>query len=734
MEWPMVPVSRRILMQAIVAGAFGAPSSTEPFAIPRITSPIVIDGRLDEDAWQRIAPLAMVGFAPNAGAEPSERTVIRIAYDDRYLYVAADMGIADGREPTVNTFTRDRWANDDLLEVVIDSYNDNETAAIFGVNPAGVRIDAQVTNDAEPTFGFPVDPSWNAFWDAATRRWAGGWSVEMRIPFASLRFQPQDGVVTMGIIVSRFIARSNETVTFPAIDPRWRLGYNKPSQARDIVLEGIEPTRPVHVSPYLLAGIQRSTRLDANTRPETIDRSMREAGADVRFAPTNNLNVDLSLNTDFAQVEADDQLVNLSRFDLFLPEKRQFFQERAGLFEFRTNRINRLFYSRRIGIVGSERARIVGGGRVVGRFGGWDVGALGMRTAGTAGSPAETFVVGRVRMRALSEFSHLGAMVTSRAGGGAANLAVGLDGTFRLDSRRYVSANWAETLDNGVRSTGAMAGSISIEDPNRDGLGYRVAVSHVGAGFDPQVGFVQRRDYRDIDAQFSWGIRAAQESRLVRWGPLAEGSYLVRNTTGALETAQGSLGGEAEFKNGAMVRGGVAHTVEHLDAPFMLGSDATIPDGRHAFTWARLFTTTPPAPSFGASLFARAGRHYDGSILSATLSPRWRLAPYLELRSDLEGFSIRLPARGEVFEGAVIRMRGQLSLSTALSVDLLLQHASTQRQSSGNVRLHYFIREGTSLWIALNGVSAFEPFDVDRTVRTGDRTLVVKYIHTFGPS
>jgi hypothetical protein len=723
-----------LVLETIIAGGSCAGPSPEPLTIPRITSRIVIDGSLDEEVWQRLAPLPMTGFAPHAGAEPSEHTVVRLAYDDGYLYVAADMGIADGREPTVNTFTRDRWANDDLIEVVIDSYNDNETAVIFSVNPAGTRIDAHVTNDAEPTFGFPVDASWNAFWDAAARSGAGGWSVEMRIPFSSLRFQPRNGSVTMGIIVSRFIARTNETVTFPAIDPRWRLGYNKPSQARDVVLEGIEPTRPVHVSPYLLAGVQRSMRQEGSTSPVQRDRSMQEVGADVRFAPTNNLNVDLSLNTDFAQVEADDQIINLSRFDLFLPEKRQFFQERAGLFELRTNRNDRLFYSRRIGIVGNERARIVGGGRAVGRMSGWEFGALSMRTAATDASPAETFAVGRVRARMLNEFSHLGALLTMRAGGGTSNLAVGVDGLFRLGSRRHIAANWSQSIDDGARRPGATAGSLSIEDPNRDGLGYRVAVNYVGDGFDPKVGFVQRQDYREVDAQLSWGVLSPPASPLVRWGPLAEASYLVRNTTGDLETMQVSMGGELELENGARVRGSVVYTLEHLDEPFILSATATIPAGRHAFTWGRLFASSPPAPRLGASLFAHAGGYYDGSIVSATVSPRWRMAPWLELQSDLEGFRIRLPARQEVFAGSVLRLRGRVSLNTALSVDVLVQHASVQRQSSGNVRIRYFIREGRTLWIAMNDVSGFEEHELDRTIHTRDRALVVKYVHTFGPS
>lgn len=730
----MAPVTLWMLIGLIVGGDPVEEVAAEPFRIPRIEEPIIIDGRLDEVAWSRIEPLQMVGFEPDAGAEPSERTVVRVAYDDRFLYVAADMGIADGSEPTVNTFTRDRWANDDLLEVVIDSFNDNETAMIFGVNPAGTRIDAQVTNDAEPTFGFPIDHSWDAFWDAASIRGPGGWSVEIRIPFSSLKFQSEDGVVTMGLIVSRFIARRNETVTFPRIDPRWTLGYNRPSQAQDVIIEGIEPGRPVHVSPYVLAGVQRGTGpeavADGSPTGSALARSMRETGVDVRFAATNNLNVDLSLNTDFAQVESDDHLVNLSRFDVFVPEKRRFFQERAGLFDVRTGSANRLFYSRRIGIAGTDLARITVGGRAVGRIGDWDVGALGIRTAAGPETPAEIFAVARARTRLINPFSNAGAIVTFRGGSGASHVTLGGDGTFRLDDRRYLSVNWGESIDDGSRRAGSSAGSVTLEDRNRRGLGYRVTASYAGERFDPKVGFVQRRDFRDIDGQFSWGVFAGSESPLVRWAPLLEGTYLVRGTSGALETAQLSAGGTLEFRSGATLRGGMVRTLDHLETPFALSAGASIPEGLHGFTWGRLFAVSPPSRNFGGSVFARVGEYYDGTIVSTTLSPRWRAGPYLELTPSVEWFRVGLPAGRETFQGTVSRLRSLWSFNAALSADLVLQHTSVRQRWTGSLRVRYFIREGTSLWIALDDDSAVSP---DGTVRAGQRALVVKYVHTFGP-
>ncbi|MGD2070200.1 MAG: DUF5916 domain-containing protein, partial [Gemmatimonadota bacterium] len=704
----------------------------DPLVLSPTTGPIEMDGMLNEVAWAGADRLPLVTMRPTAGLSPAAATDVRVTYDEQYLYVGGRLESPHPSGPVVHTYVRDEWADDDILEVLLDTWNDNETGVVFSVNPAGVRIDAQVTNDAEFTWGFPVNESWNAHWDAETSRGPRGWTVEMRIPFSSLRFQPVGGRVVMGMLVHRFLARHNESSTFPAVEPSWNLGMNKPSLARDVVLEGVRPARPVHVSPYLSGGVERDWGTEVDGGHPVDDRSRIDVGGDVRFAPSENLNVDLTVNPDFAQVEADDEQVNLTRFDLFLPEKRQFFQERAGLFDFRTGRGDRLFHSRRIGIVNGEQVRILGGARLTGRMGEWDVGSLLMRTDAGAPASGETFGATRVRRRVLNDLSYLGAMLTSRTGPGNSDLALGVDGSLRLPDGRIVSARWALNLRNGEGGWSSSSAQLLLENRGTRGLGYQLGLSRTGRAYDPAMGFVRRGDYRELSGRLTWGFLPPESSAVHRWGPRIEASWLVRDSDGVFETGEVSAGWELELKDGTIVNGGVVATREDLVESFGLAEGVDVPAGRHQFVWTRVFARTPPSSPLSASLFGRAGQFFDGTIVSATLSPRWRASPRLELSTDLEHSRLRFGSRRESFDAAVVRLRARIALDRHLSTETFIQYNSAAGALVGNLRARYNFAEGRDLWLVLNEVRNVERHGPDRILPdVDDRTLLVKYVHTF---
>ena len=382
------------------------------FRLPRITEEIHLDGKLDESVWKRIAPLPLTMNSPTFGGTPTERTEIRIAYDDNYLYASGAFYDSDPSGVRANNLIRDGVNfSDDRFALILDTFNDNENALGFLVNPAGARADFTVYNDGESNRGPPLNFSWNTFWDAAVTRTDEGWFVEVRIPFTSLRFQDHDGRVIMGLIAWRAIARKNEVLTFPAIPTKFRWGTYKPSIAQDVVLEGVYSRKPIYISPYVLGGIEQTPELNANETAYTIQQKLtRNVGLDVKYGLTSNLTMDLTLNTDFAQVEADDERVNLTRFSLFFPEKRPFFQERAAVFDFNTGQQSRVFYSRRIGLgPGGELIPIYGGIRLIGRIGRWDMGFLNMQTApyDAADLPSENFGVLRFRRQVLNSNSTL---------------------------------------------------------------------------------------------------------------------------------------------------------------------------------------------------------------------------------------------------------------------------------------------------------------------------------------
>ena len=362
--------SKAILLLALLlaAGPVWAQeiSTPERLTLPRLSQPIELDGLSTEPAWDTVAPLPVTMYQPTYRGTPTERTEIRIAYDGEYLYASGRFYDAEPDGIRSNSLYRDRYSGDDTFALVLDTFNDNENALWFYTSPAGVRFDQAVANDAEFSGGRPINESWNTHWDVATVQTDEGWFAEMRIPYSSLGFQDNNGRVVMGMIAYRFIARKNERHVFPAIAPNWNMGFAKPSVAQDVVLEGVASQKPLYITPYTLGGFSQNAVLnDPETAYDRHESFTRDLGLDLKYNLTNNLTFDATVNTDFAQVEADDQQVNLTRFSLFFPEKRQFFQERAGIFAFNFGFQDRLFHSRRISLNDDgEAVRIFTGGPV----------------------------------------------------------------------------------------------------------------------------------------------------------------------------------------------------------------------------------------------------------------------------------------------------------------------------------------------------------------------------------
>ena len=347
-----------------------APTGT-PFEIARINGPVTLDGISDEPAWEGVEPLPLVQRTPNFGDAPTEKTDIIIAYDDDYIYVAGSMYESDHDKIADISLKRDIWSYScDFIFILLDTFNDNENAVLFGVSPTGTRTDVSIMNDAKDAPARNINTHWNTFWDTEAVINENGWFVEMRIPFSSLRFQEDaNGRVVMGLIADRWRAKEYEMDIFPPVPKDlgpWAV--LRPSQGAKIVFEGIKSHNPLYVTPYVLGGFGQKNELDETETEYVSDKSLQhEAGLDIKYGLTNNLTLDVTVNTDFAQVEADDQQINLTRYSLFFPEKRLFFQERSGNFDFSFDESNRLFHSRKIGIHDKNQVRIFGGARVVGK-------------------------------------------------------------------------------------------------------------------------------------------------------------------------------------------------------------------------------------------------------------------------------------------------------------------------------------------------------------------------------
>ncbi len=714
------------------------------FRLPRITEEIHLDGKLDEPVWKRIAPLPLTMNSPTFGGTPTERTEIRIAYDDNYLYASGAFYDSDPSGVRANNLIRDGVNfSDDRFALILDTFNDNENALGFLVNPAGARADFTVYNDGESNRGPPLNFSWNTFWDAAVTRTDEGWFVEVRIPFTSLRFQDHDGRVIMGLIAWRAIARKNEVLTFPAIPTKFRWGTYKPSIAQDVVLEGVYSRKPIYISPYVLGGIEQTPELNANETAYTIQQKLtRNVGLDVKYGLTSNLTMDLTLNTDFAQVEADDERVNLTRFSLFFPEKRPFFQERAAVFDFNTGQQSRVFYSRRIGLgPGGELIPIYGGIRLIGRIGRWDMGFLNMQTApyDAADLPSENFGVLRFRRQVLNSNSYVGTILTSRISTrGNINLVYGFDGIFKVKGDDYFSINWAQSLDSDSlqaltlpqQNTGRLR--IAWDKRTDRGLFYRARLGWSGDEYNPGVGFVRRVNFTRLLGQIGYGWYPGKESLLFKHSLGVQASGFIRNSDQQLETGEVGLEWRAGPKIGGFFRFQSKLNYESILDTFYLSSDAFIPAGTYQFWDNSFFFLSPFGYLVRFRLNGDFGYFYDGTRYSFSVSPTWSVSQHLELSSDFQYNAVNLPKRDQTFRATIVRLRVKYNLNTRFFMSTFAQWNSFGERITLNFRLRYNPKDGNDLYLVYNeNLEYGNENEIPPPPLSQNRTILIKYTHTF---
>ena len=723
----------------ILPGLASAQADEPPLRLRRLSGPINFDGKVDEAAWNAIEPLPLTMYTPNWGGKLTERTEIRVAYDDKYFYVAGRMWDDEPGKIRTNTLYRDRYSGDDIIALILDTYNDRQTASWFVVNPAGARIDRSVSDDAEFSNGDPMNDNWNTFWDVATSHDESSWSAEMRIPFSSLGFQDVNGQVTMGLIAYRVIARKNERQLFPAIPPNWDMGFAKPSKARRVILDGVHGRRPVYVTPYGLGGVSWQAQLDtAAGRYLKPHDGTYEAGVDLKYSPTSNLNLDLTANTDFAQVESDDQQINLTRFSLFFPEKRQFFQERAAIFDFNTGGLSRLFHSRNIGLVDGEPIRIYGGARLVGRTGPWDLGLLDMQTARHDTLATENFAVVRLRRGILNANSTIGALATGRVtGDGHENFAAGFDAVVRPIGDQYLTVKWIETWTNGLANpvVGLDQSRMLLRWERRNQVGPQYAAELVrsGANYDPEMGFTFRNDYHSLDARAGYQWLVGPRTGLRTFGAGLTGYSYWRNGDGSVESAAISPTLQSELKTGEYITVDFRNNYESVRDTFEIGGGAHIVPGNYWYHQVDVNFMAARSATFRPTFVFNAGSFYDGTEVSLSAQPAWNPSKYVELGVGYDYHRIRFNDRAERLDLHLVRVRVNVALNVHASLATLFQHDNADHAVGVNARFRYNFREGRDLWLVYN-----ETLNTDRGLLeprlplSRSRAFLVKYTHTLG--
>lgn len=720
----------------------------EPIKLPRLSGPITLDGVLDEAAWEAIEPLPLIMSQPTYKGEVVEPTEIRVAYDNDYIYLSGKLYVRDPGDIRANSYYRDRWSGDDTFAIIIDSFNDKQNAKWFFTNPLGTRVDMAVSDDAEGGFK-GINSDWNSHWDVVTTQTDEGWFAEFRIPLSTLGFQDENGTVKMGLIVYRYMAVTNGRYIYPDIPPNWDLSFVKPSMAQEVILEGVYSKRPVYITPYGLAGISQAAELNEDgTAYNSPSETVAEIGGDIRFNVTNNLTFDGTINTDFAQVEADDQQVNLTRFSLFFPEKRQFFQERAGIFEFNFSGASRLFHSRRIGLVEGQPVRIIAGARLVGRINSWDVGILNMQTANdevivddlNTAVPAENFGVARVRKSVFNPTSFIAGMFTSRVDkNGHYNLVYGLDGNINVFGDDYMVVKWAQSFDKTVidssRSNQFNAGRafFSWERRRQIGFTYSAGISWAGRDYIPGVGFENREDFTQPghSLNYQWFAKPGSWIRKHWVGNFS--STFIRNADNSTESSFIRTFYQIEGKTAEKFTLGLNNFYEDVREAFSIEDKVDIPVGQYWFYEIDINIQPPDGWLFRPQVEVEVGPFFDGAKYAFEADATWNISRFFELRGEYEVNFLRFSERDQNADLHLARIRIQAALNTHASLRAFFQYNSGGELASMNLRFRYNFREGNDLWIVYNeGFNTnLDQLTGPRLPRSDGRSLTLKYTYTF---
>ena len=711
--------------------------SSTPYVVPQLNGPITFDGKVEDPAWDAIEPLPLVTHLPSFG-EPVDlnKTQIRIAHDEEYLYASCRC-YGDPEKISAPNYKRDGISRSmDAFSIVLDTFNDNENSLWFTVSPTGSRTDAAVSNDAEGEN--PINLFWNTIWEAEAEITNDGWTVEMRIPFSSIRFESDNGRVEMGLIAYRYSAHNVTLQIFPEIPPNWGgWSFLKPSQSQHVVINQVESQKPLFITPYLLGGVNRAAGLNPEIDNYTHDTDLTyEAGMDVKLGLSDNVTLDLTLNTDFAQVEADDQQVNLTRFSLFFPERRQFFLERAAIFDFSFGDQDRLFHSRRIGLSDGQPIRIIGGARMIARTGGWDVGLLSMQIARDLDLYSENHSVLRIRRQVFNPQSYAGGMATSRIDeSGNYNVAYGLDGIFNLWGDDFLNINVAQTADSGLNASAFDQQSIRLrtawERRSFVGLSYNFSYDYSGRQYEPAMGFQLRSDYMRFGERISWGWIPGNSS-LYSIQASMNGAIYLRNEDGSLETSELGPSVELIWRRGDLAIGEFLYITEDIPQTFHLAEDVEVPAGRYSYPEVQARYETPRGKSLRAEIRASGGGFFDGTRFTGSVQPRWDPSPVVNLSLFYQFNRINFADRGQDLTAHIARFRTEFTFNTRLTLSSFIQYNSTGEIGVLNARFRYNPRDGNNFYIVFNeSVNTDRDRFTPRLPFSDQRAVLLKFDYTF---
>ncbi|MCA9738436.1 MAG: DUF5916 domain-containing protein [Gemmatimonadota bacterium] len=684
----------------------------------RIAEAPTIDGVLDEPFWAGIAPVTdFRQREPVDGASASEPSEVRVAFTETALYFGLVLRDSDPANIRRSILHREgRIDQDDRVIIALDTYHDRRNAYIFELNPFGTQGDALISDESMAM----SDWDWEGVYNSEGRITDEGWVLEVEIPFTTIRFS-DDAVPEMGVAFYRSIRRKNEEVTWPHIGQEYRSGIFQVS--RYATLQGLESLRRgryMELKPYAIAGRQNLASSGTQT--------LSDFGGDLKYAITSSLALDVTVNPDFAQVEADNVQINLTRFSLFFPEKREFFLERQGLFQFGAARQTEAFFSRRIGLPNDIR----GGSRVTGQVGPLSVGALALAT-GDARDPSGTLLPGglnsvvRVRADVLPRTT-AGAIFTTLESDGTHNRLGGADLQVRFAGSSSFDGWFSQVWDSGAGTSSAGAASLDLRSATASVGG---SYTSVDADYDPALGFVQRRDMRRTSGSAAWFPRF-ESSRWARRLTMAVTGDYITGQDGDEQSTSVLSHNMLTFQSGDWVMFNLRRRTEILEEPARIQS-RTLPIGDYVFTSADLSFRMNESRAWSGSGGVTVGQFWGGTRTEVSGGVTWKTGPHLTVGINSSHNRIDLPVPDGAFNTTLVGVDLLGALSRNLFANGLIQYDDVSHVLQANIRIDWIHTPGSDLFLVLDTGYRTGALQDPRQSRWDRRTGVVKltYLKAF---
>ncbi|MBT6223969.1 MAG: carbohydrate binding family 9 domain-containing protein [Cryomorphaceae bacterium] len=692
----------------------------------------IIDGNVINDKiWNSIFPItSMTQVTPNFGEPSSEKTEIRLAYTDRNLYISVVGFDSDPSKIVVSDSKRDADLNDeDSFLFILDTYNDFQNGFLFGTNSDGMQYDAQIDNEGIGNFNpnsrqkggtlGGTNVNWDASWEVKTIKGDFGWSAEFSIPLSSLRFLPGENK-TWGLNFQRNISKNSETSFWASLP----LGFDIKRVSISGKLKGLDLKSPknLKIIPYAI-GNASYQKLD-NQTDVSVDL---DAGFDIKYSLTPGLTLDLTYNTDFAQVEVDEQQVNLDRFNLFFPEKRAFFLENAGQFSVGSPGEVDLFFSRRIGI--GDEGQVVpikGGGRISGKIGQTNVGILNMVTDEISDQNIyeNNFSVARVNHDFNNSRSSLGVVYVGKNEMGDSNKhynnVYAIDGKLGLGKKADITGFFSKSDSPGIDSSDHSFKLIA--NYNWDGWRINAGYTEVGEGFNPEVGFLMRSAFKKPE------FIVFKQIRLKDFGPLLEVRPHIAHRSyfdfqDRLVSSWTHIDNHWVWPSGFEIHTGVNITSEGVFDAFKI-SDVEIPSGEYYHNELQLYIKSNPNTALSFTSRTVIGGYYGGDRFLFSNNIKYRIGNKFNSTLNLDYTKLNLE-NGDI-NALISGLRLSYSFSPKMYLQSLIQYNNVTNVTSVNTRFGMLQTANSGLFIVINFIKDSDWFDY-----INNRSISVKYSYQF---